>query len=377
MILFACMILNTGFTQSLDPKTQQTDPGLQLSFEATPLMQHYLEEHQLYDSESAIHVRVNRLLDTIFGEDRLGFSNEPFVTLAPEQALIERRGNCITFAMLIVALTREMGLDAHFNQVAIPPRWRQNGDVIVETGHVNVVIVHAGKNYVIEWLDYYRDYGNQLIEIIDDSRVRSHYYSNLSIGAFRNQNMREAFRWANLALQNDESNANAWQNLAVYNIRQNELEKAEAILLDAIENGIKQPSLYFTLSRLSEMLEKTDDAKRYLKIGEKHAKKNPFYHYRIARKSHEEGDYKRAIRAYKKSIRRLPNYHLFYKEIAKSYLLSGDQKNWRISIEKAHKLAKNPETRQIYERKLALPIARISLRTKDQPSSIFEEMLWR
>ena len=65
-----------------------------------------------------------------------GFRQVPLLTSTAPEAFATRRGNCVSFAHLVVALAREANLDAYFVLVDDPVQTLRRGTLRVEQNHL-------------------------------------------------------------------------------------------------------------------------------------------------------------------------------------------------------------------------------------------------
>jgi hypothetical protein len=80
----------------------------------------------------------------------LDFDYDPQVTLQADEAFAARTGNCLTFSSLFIAMAREAGLEAWYQEIAIPPKWRAVNDTLLVSMHVNAVVEDNGKRYTVD-----------------------------------------------------------------------------------------------------------------------------------------------------------------------------------------------------------------------------------
>src|SRR5262245_36756239 len=62
------------------------------------------------------------------------------LTLSARELFRQRTGNCLSATALVVALAREAGLDAAFQDVPVVPSWHLSGTTFVVERHVNAVM---------------------------------------------------------------------------------------------------------------------------------------------------------------------------------------------------------------------------------------------
>ena len=65
------------------------------------------------------------------------FTYDPAVTLTAAEAFRARRGNCLTFSNLFIAMAREADLSAWYRQVEIEPEWSSRDENLLVSLHVN------------------------------------------------------------------------------------------------------------------------------------------------------------------------------------------------------------------------------------------------
>jgi tetratricopeptide (TPR) repeat protein len=329
-----------------------TDPyPVMPEFTPTPSMQAFLQNEDIHpyleDSQ-----KIDALLSALYGPEGKDFTYAPNLTLPPGEAFETRQGNCLTFAMLFVTLAREIGLNAVFNEVDASPGWEREGDIIIETGHINILVRSKSRNYVIEWVEYYRDLSSLFLHPISDERAISHYFNNLGIRSMSEKDYPRSLFCLEQALDIDPTNANAWQNYGVYWIRQKQMDKAEEAFLKGIKLSGKQSSIYFLLSRFYEQQGDKARALIYLKKGKRYAKKNPFYNFNQAMEAKEQKDDKKAVKYLNSAIRKLPDYHRFHYELAMCYYRMGKAELWKNEMEKAIQSTDSPEIKLRYRTKM-------------------------
>ena len=325
-------------------------PGVP-SLEITPEMEAFLQAQEI--SAHSIDARkIDALLHGLFGANWKDFTYVPTLTLAPEEAFMSKQGNCMTFAMLFVTLARGIGLDAVFNEIDRSPNWTMEGEVVVETGHINIIVESQGHKHVVEWDDAYKDFANLILHPISDERAFSHYFNNLGIQALSKKDYPEARALFEKALELDSTNSDAWQNYGVYWVHQGIMDRAEKAFLEGIKVSDKRSSLYFLLSKFYEHQGDKTKASSYLKKGERHAKNNPFYHFNKAMEAKKQGDEQQVLESLKTAIQKLPEYHLFHYELARCYYRLSRMDEWKKAMDQALQCTESPETQQKYREEL-------------------------
>ena len=70
----------------------------------------------------------------------LDFDYEPSLTLTAADTFNHRTGNCLSFTAMFIAMAREAGLKAWFQEVKLPPEWSSVNDTFLVSMHVNAVV---------------------------------------------------------------------------------------------------------------------------------------------------------------------------------------------------------------------------------------------
>ncbi|WP_226664700.1 transglutaminase domain-containing protein [Microbulbifer aggregans] len=166
------------------------------------------------------------------------------------EAFAERRGNCISFAALIVALARDVGLEASFNRVDAPLgrakiRNANGRQVIQNILHINAEVSYGWSSQVIEINFKPR---SQFPHIpLEDEEVASMYLNNLALEASNNGDLPLAFSLIHNALTLHQQSAMTWTTLGYLYRQRGTLDLAEmsynqALYLDG-DNSSAQANL--------------------------------------------------------------------------------------------------------------------------------------
>lgn len=302
------------FTTLLSTASATTSNIPAPSLELTPEMRQFLQEQKVSINQPPL-VKMQRILDGLYATDQ-GFTYSAHETLPASEAFEKKRGNCVSFAMLFVALAREVGLDARFNQIDYSPVWEEIGGILVETSHINAIVYVGGSQYVIEGIPEYAEVASRSRNPISDERVFSHYYNNSGLIALAEEKWENAKKLIEQAISIDSSNGTAWQNLGLYSFQQGDRTSGENALLEASKRSNQSASVCYLLSQYYEKTGDSTKAERFAKLGAKRSKKNPFFHYKKSQDALHAGDLKKSIKHMEKALDLLPQYTKFQLELA-------------------------------------------------------------
>lgn len=264
------------------------------------------------------------------------------------------RGNCLSFTNMFVAMSRHLGLDAHFQEVDIPPDWSMAGESFVLSQHVNVLLQIDSNDARVVDFNFYELETTYDARVVSDQRARAHYYNN--IGAEHMLNGESDLSYANLreSILHDASFSPAWVNIGILHRREGFPYYAEAAYFQALEADPDSLMALSNLANLYEELEMPELALEYENRVVSHRMKNPYFRYGKANEAFLEGDYETAIQHLKYAIRKYRDDHRFYYLLSLSYLMSGDQQKAERWMKKAEDVASRSDDKERYNHKLEL-----------------------
>ena len=213
--------------------------------------------------------RFRRMLRTLKME-RFELEYDLDRTTTAAEAFSQRRGNCISFAALIVALAREVGLEANFNQVHAPTERRaisgNRGQLLVQDIlHINAEVSYGWTTRIFEF--NFEPRLNYRHEKLTDAAVQSLYLNNRALEMVKQSQHEKAFSLLEEALTLTPDASLLWNSLGYVHRQAGNLELAElsytqALMLDdgntAAENNLRRVYQLQSKRSLSQSTEKTD-----------------------------------------------------------------------------------------------------------------------
>ncbi|WP_299594861.1 transglutaminase domain-containing protein [uncultured Microbulbifer sp.] len=172
-------------------------------------------------------------------------------TTTASEAFALQRGNCISFAALIVALAREVGLEAHFNQVHAPVERRTissgRGQLLVQNFlHINAEVSLGWTTRIFEF--NFEPRFNYRHQVLSDATVQSLYLNNRALEMVKLKQHDDALSLLEEALTLTPDASLLWNSLGYAYRQAGNLEIAElsytrALALDdkntAAENNLR------------------------------------------------------------------------------------------------------------------------------------------
>ena len=321
--------------------------------EMSPEMRAFIDEH--VDREARQADRLGQLLVAVLGGDRFSLVYDDSTRTAAD-TFANRHGNCISFTNMFIAMARDLGLDAKYQEVEIPPDWSISGQTFLISEHINVLVdVRNALSRVVDFNSYDTAIDVETdSQVISDVRARAHYFNNIGVERMLANESAEAFASFRQSVREDNTFASAWVNLGILHRREGYPRYAEAAYLEALRLDKDNLMAMSNLAHLYEDQGRDAEAQRYLSRVREHRMGNPFYRFRLASVAFEEGDYKSAIKNLKYAIRQKGDEDRFYYLLSLSYLMAGDKEQAQKWMQEAQDVARAAEDRKRYNRKLEL-----------------------
>lgn len=263
-----------------------------------------------------------------------------------------RRGNCLSFSSMFVAMARHVGLDAHFQEVDTPPDWSQKDETFVLNRHVNVLVDLGpeGEQMVDFNLgDFRTSYDRRRIP---DSRALAHHCNNLAVQRMQEGDTAAALSSFRRATEHDPGFSPAWTNLGTLYLRHGHVAHAEAAYLRGLTADQRDFVAMSSLARLYERQGNPARAGNYGRRVSSHRERNPYYRLQLARAAFLAADYDAAIRHLEYAIRSKNNEDQFYFLLGFSYLRKGDEQAARRWLARAEDVAATDALKHRYASKL-------------------------
>ena len=308
----------------------------------TPKMQGFLDRYVLpYDNE---RVRVSLLMLAVADKGVLGFHYNDEQTLTAPEAFVKRSGNCVAFANLMVALAREAGLEAYYQEVQLDPVWSSRGETLMVTKHINVVVESSHYAYTMDVSG--QDLGASAPRRkLNDKEALALYYNNLGAEALVENDLGNAYGWLRLAIETEPVRPDPWSNLGVLFARNGQLDAAEIVYLHALTLNEREMSAMSNLHDIYRDQERFEDAAELKRRVERYRRVNPFYLLHLSEEAMLTGDLSNAERYLRKALDLNPDVHQVHYALAQLNYRQGDLESARGFLQRALELA--PHDRRI------------------------------
>jgi len=302
----------------------------------TPEMKTFVEEYSRPDH--ARHSRAWALAYAALDPYILDFSYDPRQTLTAAEAFQQRRGNCLTFSALFVAMARDAGLDARFQEVIIPPKWSAVNDTLLVSKHVNAMVSDKRRNYVID-VSRRQTSGRDIIRQLSDREALAQYYNNLGADALVREDLGLAYAYFVKALEVRPGLAYVWSNAGVVLRRNGQTDDAIFAYRTALQYD---PDHAVALNNLHTIYTEDGDLEGAAALAgrvERNRRKNPYYLLHLAEVATEEQRWPDAIELLDRAIRIDDKEYRFHYALAQALYQAGKVEVAQVSLDRARALA--------------------------------------
>lgn len=298
--------------KALDPSFAVSMPVISIddAFALDDEMQEFVRQIREFGGDSS--AKVNRLLQAMKQRGLFSLEYNEALTRTVSGTFHERRGNCLSFTMLFIALARESGLHARYQLVDVPPQWNLDSDLVVIANHVNAVIdSRTDKDLVVDF-NKTSFHGDFVTHRVDDAYAAALFYTNLGAEAMLRRDYPQSFTLLREAVHTRADVAPPWVNLGVLYGRQGLYEHAEAAYLRALQIAPQERSALANLAGIYEALGDSQRAAEYRDRVRRYQDINPYYHYARAQKAYHDNQYEDTLAELRRAIRLRGDESVFY-----------------------------------------------------------------
>jgi tetratricopeptide (TPR) repeat protein len=312
-------------------------------------------------TEKDIKKRTLKLFMNLFENKGKSISYDRNANVTAREAFHNKAANCLSLTIMAYALATQAGLKVSFQQIDIPEYWVRNGQYNLLTGHINLLvnpgrlfrktIINEGNGLQIDF-DPQASQSNFEKIIIDKNTVIAMFYNNKGAEALVDDDYISAYGYFKAAVLIAPSFSSAWSNLGVLYKLTNQRQEAKIAYRYAID--LDDGNLT-AMQNLAIILFQQGNSEEAQVIKDKlHLKrsKNPYYYALLADEAFTKGQIEQAIRFYHKAIKLERRVHEFYYRLSTVYSHKGEIILAKKALTKAIAYTKNSLTEDFYTAKL-------------------------
>jgi hypothetical protein len=209
-------------------------------------------------------------------------------TRTARDVLESKRGNCLSYASLFVAMARSAGLQACFlDGSAIEPEFGPKGSVLLQVGHILAGVQIGPELIPVDVAQTARNPAR--FDVLTDLEAVADFYNNQGYEISWRQSARgglaseEARRAFDLATRIEPGFARAWNNLGVSHARQGDDDRAERAFRNAILADPGLAAAHANLGQLHARRNQDSEAAARLARAVELDDGNAHYHYLLGK----------------------------------------------------------------------------------------------
>ncbi|HEV8241741.1 MAG TPA: tetratricopeptide repeat protein [Thermoanaerobaculia bacterium] len=281
--------------------------------------------------------RLDLLVQRLQAIDGAAMRYDAWFNASAAEAFAARRFNCLSFSHLLIAMARELGLDAYYVQALFRERYDREGDLVLLAGHVTVGWGNGPRRWMVE-------FGNDAeleraeVRQLDDRRALALHYANLGATDLRRGDAVTALRALATAVAVDPGASGAWVNLGVALRRRGDFAGAEAAYRRAIEVDPEMVPGYSNLYSLLRATARAKEAKALVGDIMNLRRRDPWLLLAMGDACLEAHDLAGAERLFKESRHAAPRESAPAAALAALALAKGDQHGARKWVKRAEEL---------------------------------------
>lgn len=269
---------------------------------------------------------------------------DPYANLSARAAFAERRGNCLTHTSLFIALAREVGFEASYQLVDVPPDYDSVNDMVVLNKHVNARVerVPGRGSVTVEFSEEFAS-GIHDRRVVDDQFALALHYNNLAFSDDMAGDERGAFAYLRKAIELSPGNPDLWTNLGVFHARRGHFHQAISGYRMALKLDAYHSAAVRGLANAYGALGQSDKARFYQRRVAYSRARDAYAYYTLAQRAYQAERPSESLELLSEAIR-------LHREDYRFYRLQGEVHDWlgntvaaNESYQRARRLARAEE----------------------------------
>ena len=320
------------------------DPGeVVYPFHASPEMTAWAEDVMRAMRGLQPLTRLSGLQQAMFAGGTFDFSYDDTRTLTAEMAFSARRGNCMSFTALFVALSRSVGIGTVLMEVRRDPTIGRDGGLVIINRHVVAAYRSGG---TVSAFDFYLNSEIPFVSglVINDVQASAMYHANIGGAALRNDDLNEAVRNLEISTTLAPEWPVGWVNLGVSLAHLGDIDGAFVVYRRALEIDPGNPSALNNMSILYTNLGREAEARVALRAAAQRTD-SPFTLLAMADSEIFYGNHREAAKYLKRARRRYPREPEVYEGLARLAIQMDETKRAEKYLRKAERLRVSDEDR--------------------------------
>ena len=270
---------------------------------------------------------------------------DAYSNLTAQEVFVEKRGNCLSFASLFIALAREAGFDAEYQLVDIPPDYDSVDGMVVLNRHINVRVNDVpGRSPVT--IEFSREYANNIHDrhVVQDEFALALHYNNLAFHHAREDDRRSALIYLRKAIEKTPNNPDLWTNLGVFHAHRGHFDLAISAYRRGLVIDANHSPAIRGLANAHDALGQHADA-RFFERRMAHSRvRDGYMYYILAQRAYRAEMPAESLKLVSEAIRLYRKDHRFHELQGEIHDLLGNAAQARESYRRARILARRHQS---------------------------------
>lgn len=271
---------------------------------------------------------------------------DPYANLSAPAAFAEKRGNCLTYTSLFIALAREVGFDASYQLVDVPPDYDSVNGMVVLNKHVNAHVDRVSGRGAVT-VEFSEEFASGIHDrrVVDDEFALALHYNNLAFSDGMAGDERGAFAYLRKAIELTPGNPDLWTNLGVFHARRGHFDHAISGYRLALQLDAHHGAAVRGLANAYGALGQPDKARFYQRRVAFSRARDAYAYYTLAQRAYQAERPSESLELLSEAIR-------LHREDYRFYRLQGEVHDWlgntvaaNESYQRARRLARAEENR--------------------------------
>jgi Tfp pilus assembly protein PilF len=215
----------------------------------------------------------------VTSQQSLNFAYAPFETYSAKDAFYHRRGDCLSFANLVNAIARHVGLPTYFVYINDVPHHYEHAGWFFTSSHVAVGYTEGTATYVSDFPRQPGEWTISLFHRISDDDAAALFYNTGAVDHLIAGRLDEADRVLSYLVGRDVGVAEVYNNYGITLKRRSRVREAQSMFEYATQRFPDYAPLYNNGASLAIASGRADLAAEWLDRYERVSSRDPFAHF--------------------------------------------------------------------------------------------------
>lgn len=305
--------------------------------------------------------RISQLITLLFGKDGRSFPYAAGHSTIAMDTWHNHSGDCLSLTVLAYAMAKELGLDAHLQEVKIPMLVNRVHNLDLIVGHVNLSISHLESIRIDNHLsppgdlivDFEPSFGSaRRGTILTEDDILSRFYNNVATEFLESGDKTHAYQYYRAAITTAPHYGSSYANLAQLYVSAGFDHDAELLLQNTLSFDDEDYSALYSMRELLTREGRIAEARQLDQRIQTQRDQDPYHWLQSGIHNLEDGKYRLAINDLQHAEKLTNGFFEIHRYLAVAYALNGDQKNANAQLLKLETLGLDDRSLALLSKKI-------------------------